>query len=145
LVLGGPLEHAPDQADVDGLGLQCLGAGRVHSVGSPLLDQAEEGIDLAHLGPRQRVLQHRRGIGTDGHAVAGGHPLQPIEVSHGIDALVRGQVLDIGRASARRFAGMDLDQSSAEEQLDQGSVGPGSRWWPIRLPGTEYSALATSQ
>ena len=34
----------------------------------PFADQAEQRVDLAHLGPRQRVVQQRRGVGADRRA-----------------------------------------------------------------------------
>ena len=56
--LGGPLEHPADQPDVERFGFGGAGAGGLDPFRSPLLDQAEQGVDLAHLGPRQRGVQH---------------------------------------------------------------------------------------
>ena len=69
-LLRGPLQHAPDEGDADGLGLQGPGAGGVDTVGAPLLDQAQQGIDLAHLGPGQRDVEQGLGVGADGGAMA---------------------------------------------------------------------------
>jgi hypothetical protein len=49
---------AVDQADVDDLGVPGAPAGIVDGVGAVAAHQPEEPVDLAHLGPRQRMLQH---------------------------------------------------------------------------------------
>ncbi len=65
LALGGALEHPADERDVEGLGLGGPGAGALDPLGPPLLDQAQQRVDLAHLGPRQRVVEEHRGVGAD--------------------------------------------------------------------------------
>ena len=58
-VLGGAFEHPADQADVDRLRVERPRARRVDPFGAPLLDEAEQRVDLAHLRPRQRDVQQR--------------------------------------------------------------------------------------
>ena len=58
-----------DQGDVDGVEFERSGTRRVDAFGSPLLHEAQQGVDLAHLGPRQRDVQQSGGVGADGGAV----------------------------------------------------------------------------
>jgi hypothetical protein len=73
---GAAFEHATDQTDVDGFGVEGPLAGGVDPVGSPFVDQTQQGVDLTHLGPRQRDIQQRRGVGADGGAVGCGDLFQ---------------------------------------------------------------------
>ena len=91
--------------------------------GAPLLHETEEGVDLAHLGPGQRDVQQRGGVGADGGAVLGGHGAEPVQVSHRVHRLGRRQVVGVGRAAARFLAGMDLDQLAPVEDPHQRPVG----------------------
>ena len=63
--LGGTLEHAADERDAVGLGVSRLATGFVHSGRSPLLHEAEQRVALAHLGPRQRMVEQHRRVGAD--------------------------------------------------------------------------------
>lgn len=47
---------------------------------------------MAHLGSRQRVVQNRDRAGSDGVAVAGGQPLERIEVAQGVGGFFHRQV-----------------------------------------------------
>src|ERR1700722_4173657 len=69
---GGPLQHPSDQPDVERFGFAGARAGGVDPLGSPFFDQPEQGVDLAHLGPRQRAVQQGGGIHADGGAFPGG-------------------------------------------------------------------------
>jgi hypothetical protein len=40
--------------------------------------------NLAHLGPRQRCVQHGAGIGADSRAVPDGQPAQMVRIAHGV-------------------------------------------------------------
>ena len=71
------------------------GAGLLHPLGPPLLDQAQQGVDLTHLGPGQGVVQQLGGVGADGRALGGGHPDQAVQVTHGVDALVGREVFGV--------------------------------------------------
>ena len=98
-------------------------AGGVDPVGAPLLDEPEQGVDLAHLGPRQRDVEQRRRVGADRRAVAGGEPLEVVEVTHRVDGRVPRQVVRVGRAAPGLLAGMDLDQLAPVEDPHQLPVG----------------------
>ena len=71
-------QHAVDEPDVDDLGVQGAAAGVLDRVGAVAAHQPQQPVDLAHLGPRQRMLQHRRGIGADVGAVRGCLALQGV-------------------------------------------------------------------
>ena len=122
--LGPALEHPPDEPDVDDLVVQGARARGFDALCAPLLHQAQQRVDLAHLGPGQRVVEQGRRVGADGHAVAHRHALQQGDVAHGVGRLVRGQVGGNGRATPSRHAGMDLDQLAPVEDAHQGAVGP---------------------
>ena len=120
---GASFEHPADQPDVDRFGFQRSPAGGVDPFGAPLLDQTKQGVDLAHLGPRQRDVQQRGGVDADRLAVAGGDPLQPVEVTHRVDRRVRGQIGRVGDPTPGSLARMHLDELAAGEDPHQGSVG----------------------
>jgi hypothetical protein len=44
-----------------------------------------ERVNLAHLGPWQRMLLHRRGVGADMVAMCGGLALRGVQILHRID------------------------------------------------------------
>jgi hypothetical protein len=94
----------------------------VDRVGPELLDQPEEPVDLAHLGPWQRDVEQRRGVGPDRGSVAGGHRLELVEVAHRVDGDLRRQVRLVGGSAARGLFGVDLDHLPAEEDLDEAAV-----------------------
>jgi len=56
-------------------------AGFFDAGGPPLLDQPQEPVDLAHLGPRQRRVQQDGGVDADGLAVVGGHAVLAVGYS----------------------------------------------------------------
>ena len=120
---GAAFEHPPDQPDVDHFVVQGAGAGRVDPVGTPLLDEPQQGVDLAHLRPWQRDVQQCCGVDADRCAVAGGHPPQPVQVAHRVDGLGGRQVGGIGGTAAGSLAGMDLDQLATLEDAHQRPVG----------------------
>jgi hypothetical protein len=122
-LFGAALEHPADQTDVDRFGCQRPPTRCLDSLRTPFLDQSQQGVDLAHVRPRQRDVQQRRGVDADRLTVAGGHPSQAVKVAHRIDGLVRWQVVAIGRASPRTLAGMDLDELPASEDPYQRAVG----------------------
>ena len=113
LVLGGPLQHPPDQGDADGLGFQRPRAGGVDPARAPLADQAQQRVDLPHPGPGQRMVQQRRGVGADRRPGVIGEALQVAQVPHRVGGLVGGQVSGVGDPAAGAGAGMDLDQRAA--------------------------------
>ena len=123
-LFGASLEHPADQPDVDRFGLQRPPTGCLDPLRAPLLDQSEQGVDLAHLRPRQRDVQQRRGVDTDRLAVVGGHPSQPIQIAHRVDRGVRGQVVGVGRHVGRELlAGMDLDSCPRAKIRTSAAVG----------------------
>ena len=147
-VLGASFEHPADQRDVERLGLRRPGAGRLDPLRSPLLDQPEQGVDLAHLGPGQRVVEQRGGVGADRRAVPGGQALEGVEVAQGVDRLLGREVGGVGDPPTGAGAGMDLDQLAPVEDPHQLPVGahrrPGRRSgcrgssttpWPPRCGG----------
>ncbi len=91
----------------------------------PLLDQPQQPVDLAHLGPRQRGVQQGGGVDADGLAVIGGHAPQPVDVTRGVDLGAGGQVGRVGAALPGSLAGMDFHQLAAEVQLHRRRVPPG--------------------
>src|SRR3546814_2180092 len=68
------------------------GARCVDSFGAPLLDESQQGVDLAHLGPRQRDVQQRRGVVADRRSVSGSEPAQLLDVAQGVDGGAVGQI-----------------------------------------------------
>ena len=122
---GAAFEHPTDERDAVGLGFGRAGTGQLHATGPPLLDQAQQRVDLAHLGPGQRVVEQHGRVGTDGGSVGRRHVLQPLEIAQRIDLGALGQVGRVGRAPAGRLTGMDLDQLAPQVQLDEVLVSPG--------------------
>jgi hypothetical protein len=120
--LGRAGDDAGDQPDVDRFAFQRPDTGLVDRVGPELLDQPEEPVDLAHLGPWQRDVEQRRGVGPDRGSVAGGHRLELVEVAHRVDGDLRRQVRLVGGSAARGLFGVDLDHLPAEEDLDEAAV-----------------------
>ena len=98
----------PMSGTLIGLGFQRPGAGGFDPLGTPLLHQAQQGVDLAHLGPRQRVVQQRRRVGADGGSVVGASR-EMVDVAQGVDGLLGRQVGGVGDRPPGRLAGMDLD------------------------------------
>ena len=96
---------------------------RRRGLGAPLLDEAEQRVDLAHLGPGQRDVQQRRRVGADAGPCSAAMRSEPVEVPHRVHGLVRRQVVGVGRAAAGLLAGMDLDQLAPVEDPHQRPVG----------------------
>jgi hypothetical protein len=88
-------------------------------------DQAEQGVGLAHPGPRQIAGQERARELADSRAMALGLAGQALDVPEDIDGLLRGEVGAIEGALAGRDAGVDLDADSADVEADGGAVGAG--------------------
>jgi hypothetical protein len=55
---GRALDHPCDQGNAQRLGIERPGTGGLDTSRAPLLDETEEGVDLAHPGPRERVVEH---------------------------------------------------------------------------------------
>ena len=108
-------------------------ASQLDALGAPLLDQAEQPVDLAHLGPRQWRVQDGCGVDADGGAVIGRHAPEALDVAGGVDLFARGHVGGIGALPAWRFAGMDLDQLALQVQLDRVRVTPGPQRPPDQV------------
>ena len=132
-VFSGPLEHARDEVHVDGLGLEGPTTSQLDPLGSPLLDQAQEAVDLAHLGPGQRRVQDGGGIEADGGTVIGGHAPEALDVAGGVDLGARRHVGGIGGLATWWLAGVDLDQLALQVQLDRGRVAPGPQCSPDQV------------
>ncbi len=118
-------EDAFDEPDVDDLDLECLRAGEVGLLGAVAPRQPEQPIDLAHLGPGQRVLEDCFGVGADVRAVARGAPGEPVEVAQRVGRDLIGQVSGVGVPATGLLAGMDLEQLPAVIELHRGGVGAG--------------------
>ena len=59
-------------------------AGVVNRIGAVAAHQPRQSIDVAHLGPRQRMLEHRSRICAEMGAVSGCFALQRIQIPHRI-------------------------------------------------------------
>ena len=108
-------------------------------------DQPQQGVGLAHLGPRQRVIEHRGGVGADGGPVIGGEALEMVDVAQGVGGLLGREVRGVGDSTAGPCARMDLDELAAVEHPDQLRGRRARR--PLRrsgCPGSSRCALATS-
>ena len=106
-------EDAFDEPDVDDLDLECPRAGEVGLLGAVAPREPEQSIDLAHLGPRQRVLEDRFGVGADVGSVAGRAARQPVEVAQRVGRDLTGQVSGVGVPAAGLLAGVDFEQLPA--------------------------------
>jgi hypothetical protein len=95
--------------------------------------QPEQAIDLAHLGPGQRVLEDRCRVAPDVLAVARGATGQPVEVAQGVGADLVGQVGRVGVSSSGLLARVDFEQLPAVIELDGGRVGAGQDAGPDQL------------
>ena len=73
-------EHAVDEPDVDDFGVQGAPAGIVDGVCAVAAHQPEEPVDLAHLRPRQRMLQRGGRVGADMLPMDGCFALQRIQI-----------------------------------------------------------------
>jgi hypothetical protein len=108
LLFPGAGEHPFDQSDVDRLGVQGAPAGRLDPVGAVAADQAEQPVDLAHLGPGQRVVEHRGGVGANGGAVRGGAAGQRVDIAQRVGGGLGGQIGRVGVAAPRGAGGNGL-------------------------------------
>jgi hypothetical protein len=123
LALGAAGEHPADQRHADRFGFQRPRAGGVDPGRPPLADQAQQRVDLPHLGPRQRVAQQRRGVGAGRRAGLIGQALQVADVAQRVSAGVGGQVGRVGDAAAGLLAGVGLDQLPAVVDPHQAGAG----------------------
>ena len=98
-------------------------------------DQTEQPVDLAHLGPGQRVVQQRGGVGADMLAVPGGASGQGVQVAHGVGGHLAGQVGRVGAPASGFLAGVDFDQLASAVQLHRARVGAGEQSLSDQLPG----------
>jgi hypothetical protein len=92
--------------------------------GSEFLGQPQQPVDGPHLGPRQRRVQQRAGIGTHRGAVAGGLADELVQIPQRVGGDLARQVGLIGGSPAGRQARVDLDHLPAVQDLDQLGVGP---------------------
>ena len=134
-VLLGPLYDPAHQADVDGLGVECLGAGGLDPLGPPFLDQAQQPVNLAHFCPGQRVAQQGGGVLAHRRAGRRRSCAQLVDVAHGIGLLARGEVCRVGGALSRPDPGVELDQFAGEEELDRLGIGPGAQAFADQAEG----------
>ena len=88
-------------------------------------DQAEQGVGLAHPGPRQIAGQERASELADGRAVALGLAGQALDVPEGVDGLLSGEVGAIEGTLAGRDARVNLDADSADVEADGGAISAG--------------------
>jgi hypothetical protein len=97
---------APDPARIHqelertGVTLERDTAGVVDARSSVLARQTKQGVDATHAGPRQEIVEQRRGEASHGVAEVGGLAAQEGQVTVSLGALVFGEVVGVGRALA---------------------------------------------
>lgn len=114
-----------DQPDVDHLGVQGTPARVVDLLGAVAAHQPQQPVDLTHLGPRQRMLEHRCRVGADMGALGGCLALQGIQITHRIDRDLRGKIGRISMAATRGHDRMHLDQLTTPIELDRVCISTG--------------------
>ena len=107
---GGPLEHGRDLGHRDDIEIQGCRAGRLDPLGAVAAHQAQQPVDGAHPGPRQRVIEDpvRRRSRRPARGGAGGD--EAVQIPQRVAELVLGQIGGVGVPTAGRLAGVDLDQ-----------------------------------
>ncbi len=129
-----------NQPDVDRFGVQGAPAGVIDPVGAVTAHQRKQPVNLAHLRPRQRMLQRRRRVGADMGALRGYPVLQRIQVSHRVCVQLGRQAGGVDVPAPRGHRGMHLDQLAAPIQLHRAGVGTGGQPLPDQL--TEHARRA---
>jgi hypothetical protein len=132
-----------NQPDVDRFGVQGAPAGVIDPVGAVTAHQRKQPdnlVNLAHLRPRQRMLQQRRRVGADMGTLRGCPVLQRIQVSHRVCVQLGRQAGGVDVPAPRGHRGMHLDQLAAPIQLHRAGVGTGGQPLPDQL--TEHARRA---
>ena len=119
----GGLEHATQAMHAEHVVGECGDAGRVDSLGAVAPGEREQGVDVAHVRPRQWLAEQAPGHRADRGAELVGGLLQVLDVSHGIGSFVLGVVLRVDVATARRQLLANLHESPAVVESDQAAIG----------------------
>ena len=137
-------QHPINESHVDRLGLEGLLAGRVDGLVAVAADQSEQPVDLAHFGPGQRMIQQRGGVGANVWAVGGGAAVQAIQIAQRVDGHIAGQIRRISVPVTGFLPRCTLISWPRQNSLTVAASARASSRCPIRSPGTEYRARATS-
>ena len=105
LGLGGPLDHAGDEVDVDGLGLERPGAGQLHPLGPHFFTSPRAGRPGASWSRAAGVSRTALDVDADRLPVAAADPDQVVDVTQGVGSVPGREVLGVGGAADREPGG----------------------------------------